>query len=418
MKYLVVGAGIAGLYTAYSLYKKFGTDEIIVIEKNNRIGGRIYTFDLEFRTIEIGAGVILDIHTNTINLAHELGLQDKLLYSKSSKSFAQLGLKEDNNYRVLNITNLERTGFTDIVKDLKNKIDNKQIDINLARSYSLFRLLERTYGIDVAKKMDDEFGYDGDFKQNAINGIDMLMNEVNTPIYFVRGGMIQIINGLRDSLQNKGIKILLNTACIDIQKYENKYRCILHNNSYIEADNIILSIPKKDLCCIKFLSPIRESLLSSVFTKSLMRIYLIFPTQNTESWFKNLNGMITTSTILRQILPMDKEKGLLMIYIADFSAESLYYLKKNNRLKSEVMFHLRRIFSDINIPDPIQMISKYWDEATHLWKPTINSVISSKRIIQPFANERIFIVGESYSTTQQWSHGALETVNNLMEMLS
>lgn len=416
MKYLVVGAGISGLYTAYSLYKEFKTNDILIIEKDNRIGGKIYSLNLEFGSIEIGSGVILNNHSNTINLVHELGLQDKLLFSESLKSYAKLNFNENDGYYTSTIINLEKTGFIDIVKDLKNKINNKEIDLDLVKSYSLFRLIERIYGIETANKMNDEFGYDGDLRQNAINGIDMLINEVNTPIYFMKGGMIQIIRKLKKFLEDKGINIYLNTKCIDIEKYGNKYKCILHNNSDIETDNIILSIPKKSLCCINSLLPVRE-FLDSVFTKSLMRIYLIFPTSN-DVWFENLNGIITTSTILRQIIPVDKKNGLLMIYIADFAAESLYYLKKNNKLKYEVMFHLRRIFNDMNIPDPIKIISKYWDEATHLWKPTYDSEILSNKIIQPFFSEKIYIVGESFSNTQQWLNGALETVNSLMKILS
>lgn len=417
MKYLVVGAGLSGLYTAYSLYKNFKTNEIFIIEKDDRIGGRMYTLDIEFGNIELGAGVILEIHTNILKLIHELGLEKDLIFNNNNlRSFAKLSYN-GGKYKIDSITNINSTGFVDIVMDLKKKIDSGHIDINTARSYSLFHLIERTYGIKIANKMNEEFGYDGDFKQNSIDGIDMLIRDINTPTFVLKGGFSELILKLTEFLKSKGINIILNTELVDIQKYKEFYRCIVVGNRYIDTENIILSIPKNGLCKIPALFSIRKQLINTVYSKQLMRIYIFFPTFYGKSWFNNLNGIITTSTILRQIIPKDKKFGLLMIYVDNHSADALNYINETGKLKEEIMYHLRRIFSDIDIPDPIKIITKYWKEGTHIWKPTVNSEMISKKILKPFPNEKIYIVGESYSMVQQWSQGALDTVNNLMKIL-
>ena len=51
MTVIIVGAGIAGLYTAYKLSKT--TTDIRIIEKSNRYGGRIYTYKDQY---DVGAG--------------------------------------------------------------------------------------------------------------------------------------------------------------------------------------------------------------------------------------------------------------------------------------------------------------------------------------------------------------------------
>ena len=46
MKHIIIGSGITGLYLAYKLIniKNINPNYIIIYEKDNRIGGRIYTY--------------------------------------------------------------------------------------------------------------------------------------------------------------------------------------------------------------------------------------------------------------------------------------------------------------------------------------------------------------------------------------
>jgi len=411
MKYLVVGGGISGLYSAYSLHKKFGTNDMMIIERDDHIGGHYMTFDLGFRTIELGAAIFLNIHTNILSLINELGLSDKLVLIKSERSYGDV-----DGQKIKQINKLSESGFVDTINDIQSKIINKEIPIDLARSYSLFRLLERTYGIDTATKINNEFGYDGDItRQNSIDALNMLHRDLNRPFYSMNGGLKQIIDKLHDYFEINKIPIQLNSELVNIKKSNNKYRCMIANGTSIEADNVILSIPTSCLAKIRFLSPIRE-LLNSVSIKSLMRIYLIFPTENGHSWFDHLNGIITTATKARQIIPVDKKHGVIMIYVSDDASAAWKYLDKTNLLKNEVMDCFRKLFGN-NIPDPTKVIVKYWQEGTHIWKPTVDSSSLSQQILKPFNNEQVYIVGESYSMIQQWSQGALDTVNHLMSLL-
>src|SRR5207249_2602024 len=97
---------------------------------------------------------------------------------------------------------------------------------------------------------------------------------------------------------------------------------------------------------VPYFASIRNSLLNTVYSKPLMRIYVVFPLDDKgKCWFDFINGMITTGTLLRQIIPINKKTGLLMIYLDDYAAKTWYYLKKKGFLDQEVMFHLRRTFN-------------------------------------------------------------------------
>lgn len=82
------------------------------------------------------------------------------------------------------------------------------------------------------------------------------------------------------------------------------------------------------------------------------------------------------------------------------------------------MYQIRKLFNNIKIPDPIKIYSKYYEHATHLWKPTMDSKIISEKIIKPIENENLYIIGESYSLIQQWGEGALQTVDDFINKIN
>ena len=57
---IIIGGGIAGLYTLYSLSKKHPNLKILLLEKGKNLGGRIYTYKDQYMTLEAGAGRFSD----------------------------------------------------------------------------------------------------------------------------------------------------------------------------------------------------------------------------------------------------------------------------------------------------------------------------------------------------------------------
>lgn len=76
-KYIIVGAGLSGLTTAYRLLQK-GEDNFIILEGKNQVGGRIQTKD----NVDLGATWFQDYHSNLLKLIQILDIQKFEQYRK------------------------------------------------------------------------------------------------------------------------------------------------------------------------------------------------------------------------------------------------------------------------------------------------------------------------------------------------
>ena len=405
--YVIIGGGISGLYCGYSLLKK--TSNLLIVEKSHRLGGRIETKYFDGYHLEMGAGRISSSHHNIIDLVKKLGLEKDLIKFPNLKSYVNIK-PHNGDYQIEKIINLQETDFYQILGSLIDQLKDPQFNM-LAKNYTLFGLIERIYGVDKAVEMTNQFGYHGDFiSQNAIDGLKMFEGSFGGKNYFygLKGGMSSIINKLGQVLEGK---IRLKTCCLDIIKENNHFICKM-NTGDIKCIKIILAIPKVNL--LKF-SILNQSQLNTIKPKPLMRIYATFPKINGQVWFDFLNGVNTTKTIIGQLIPVNKEKGILMIYCDSENAELLYCFKKQKILRRELFVLLKKIFGHI-VTKPTKIISKYWAHATHLWKPGVDSLKTGNKIINPSPN--IYIVGEAYSPIQGWSEGGISTVNEFLTTYS
>jgi len=96
---VIVGAGISGLYTLYKLSKLYKTLKIILLEANERYGGRIYTYkeiiDEKEYIMDLGAGRLGYDHKLIVGLIKELGLSNKIINIENTKTkYSKKGLKE------------------------------------------------------------------------------------------------------------------------------------------------------------------------------------------------------------------------------------------------------------------------------------------------------------------------------------
>ncbi|MFK7811340.1 MAG: flavin monoamine oxidase family protein [Maribacter sp.] len=76
-KFIIVGAGLSGLTTAYQL-EKAGETDFVILESRDRVGGRIHTND----GIDLGATWFQTHHQNVLGLLDELGVSKFHQYTK------------------------------------------------------------------------------------------------------------------------------------------------------------------------------------------------------------------------------------------------------------------------------------------------------------------------------------------------
>jgi hypothetical protein len=156
-----------------------------------------------------------------------------------------------------------------------------------------------------------------------------------------------------------------------------------------------------------------------VYSGSLCRIYSVFnKNESGKVWFHSLSKF-TTKNALRFVIPIDEERGIIMISYSDYkSADYWKKLEEEEGLDkvNEKLVELMKKTTGIkNIPIPIKTKIYYWKDGVGYWKIGVNSSEISEKMISPFPN--LFVCGENYAKSQQWIESALETAENVIHRL-
>ena len=421
-EYIVCGAGIAGLYTALTLHEDYGipANKIIIFEKSNRIGGRIYTdkieipsFDKkEYLIYERGATRFKKENHILMKLIRKYNLENNAVKISNEKDFKIIFSTGPEFINIKNIDNL--------LDFVVNKDYNKTELLNLT-----FReLCNKTIGFEKAKILCDYCGYDMKFDTfNAYDAIRYFKNNFNNRIdyYYLKDGMGQIVEKMVQDCNKKNINIKTNTKITNYSFQNNLFTVETLSWNELEykkyyCDKLILALDKKALSYIPQLVDIKN-LINSVNSCRLMKIFIIFPKNpvTNKVWFSGIPKTITNLP-LRQIIPLDEEKGLILISYSDEQfAEQWQQYSINQKLEKNIMNYIYQTFPDFSIPSPLLIKAVYWDSGTHGWK--VNSISDEyyKRIMKPFVYP-LFICGEAYSLHQGWIEGALETSQQVCKL--
>lgn len=402
MKYLIIGGGIAGLYSALLLSenKDILPEDIIVLEKSYRWGRRVHTLERDNIKYECGAGRFLKEHKILMSLITRYNLDDKLI--KLSKKTQD---RQILNERMMIPTNLD---------EYYEKLMNLQLNRDQLLGKSVFDVCCEMFGIEIATLLKSSHGYDDDFLlSNAYDGLHLLQTQHNKNFYVMREGLEQIITHMVSELTNKKVDLRLHNKCMKWDKLENSMFKIYTTNfkgktDEIICDKIILALDKWGLCEFSELESI-HNLLESVNIVPLTRIYARFPIDDTTgfAWFHGI-PKTTTNLPIRIFIPINQNNGLCMISYSDghFASEWQRDFLKDN-LNDLVMKYIRQMFPEKNIPEPLWIQKLHWAHGVHTWKPLVNTELIYDKIQNPFPN--IYICGETYSKNQGWIEGSLET---------
>jgi len=390
---MILGAGIAGLYTAYTLLKKNPDRTLHIIESSNRVGGRVYTYKDEFMKVEAGSGRFNNQHEILINLIHELGLSNKIRSIKSESQYT------------------EETPFS--VKYIVGKIVvASKLDVyNDLTSMSFLEYATKIITQDEIDFLKDAFGYSSELTiMNAKDAI-ALMSQLNASFYMLEGGLSQIIDELVHRIHlYPNVLIHLNEPVVSITKRESVYTITTTRQKY-STNLCICTLPKQILEQMPISKTFRGSL-HKIKCGSLCRIYCTFKTP----WFKNF-PKYTTSNPLRMIIPYTK--NTIMISYSDGEYADFWhdlYQKHGTEGVNHALQEFIYESLDIKIPIPLKTNVFYWKCGVGYWGIHADSEKIASKLIQPFSN--FYICGEHYSATnQQWMEGALETAHKVCSMI-
>jgi monoamine oxidase len=456
-EYIILGGGVAGLYTAYHILKKSPNSSILILEKENHLGGRIHTFSDKYMTVEAGAGRFHEKNILLFELLRELGLGSKVNEISSSAGFAPI---ENPGVFMNSILDREAVGVGSqplwgfsYSLDLLTPIYKLLFDMalgtqNIPNAELIFRVILASKGEPIIKLQNisflhfakevltkeeidfivGSFGYYSELViMNAADAI-YLMEQHLTPMnqfYGLRGGLSQIIENLENKLlKHKHIKILTNRIVKNIHFSKNEFtiHCENLDTTYI-GETCICAVPNGVLQKFRIFHPVKH-LLNKIDCQPLCRIYSKFPKGNDgkgEVWFKGL-PKLTTNNDLRMIIPIDEKEGIIMSSYTDNKFARGWnelFEKEGEPGVNRRLVSLLKESTGMDIPLPVKSHVFYWECGVGYWAIGANSAMVSESLIHPMKEMKLFICGEPYSPqNQQWIEGALETSTKVIDILS
>ena len=409
--FIIIGGGMGGLNSAYNL-SNF-SNKILLLDERKYLGGRILTYYENNFHYELGAGRFNNKQKILLKLIKDFNLTKIEINDKIDYIDKRSTVKPN----IFNIV------ISKIINKLQkiNKIKLKKYTFKeLCYKYYIKKYNGSSYlSLQSIKQLINYFGYKSEFEIlnafNAIKTFNLNFNKKNK-FYFLKEGLTELCNKLRNICLKNNVKINLSSFVNNIYKNNNLF-IVETNNNYYYSKNIIFAVKKNDLLKFKILNPI-TSIIKSVKSTPLLRIYAYYPIINNKVWFENLNKIVT-NTKLKFIIPINKKIGIIMISYTDYKDTKPFIennkLKNNNIIINIIGNELKKIFN-IDIPNPIKLNSYYWINGCHYWKKNYDSEIISKSILNPIDN--IYICGETYSLyNQAWIEGALETSNKVCNII-
>lgn len=416
--YIIVGGGLSGLYHAYIFNKNHPKKKIHIFQDSSRLGGRIYTHQLQNGVkVDMGAGRIATHHEKTMNLINELGLTKDLVPSSTVPlSLDTLQHFESEEEALLFLIKTAKTAIHKIPKKHLTSMSFQKV-IRFFFSKKIDKIQEAIYVT----------GYDTEFEfGNAWIMCNTILDmyDPNLKYATINGGIGRITDNLIEKLsKKKSIVFHTDTCVIGWKKEETKVWQVYYKNLKNKTDEDYQVASTKHLHIATPLNaweswlkngtiqnvPIAiDAIIPHIQKISLCRVYATY--ENTE-WISAIHKCVT-HTKLRYIIPIDKTT-IMISYLDGEKADELS-LMTDDELKEWVLEGTKQAFPGLSrfIPEPTEIKRGYWKVGVHLWSPMNNmqppSYIQSQ-------DDTFSLSGEAFSKFHQgWIEGALQThtVNN------
>ena len=232
---IIIGGGLSGLYTGYNILKNTKNCKVVILEKEERLGGRIETFKNRNMSVESGAGRFHNKNKLLNELLEEFKLTDKKISIGSMKF-------------TWNNENRETFKLENMNKDIKHTIrESKKTTSEILRNQTFYNYITNVLGKEKANEILDHFGYSSEFTHmNAYDAIVLMKDHLitNNKYFALSGGLEQIIKELTKRIKNMGGQILTRrevehinydktTACFTIKCY-NYMKIYIRVSVYVQ----------------------------------------------------------------------------------------------------------------------------------------------------------------------------------------
>ena len=390
---IVVGAGLAGLYYALCNYQ---TSKITILEKSNRIGGRIGQYNFHGVDVVYGAGIgryNKDILLK--KLLKVLGIEYKVYTTKISYILPQVVNILDTLEHLKTFYNphlRSTTTFREFLLQYMTRDD----------AYNWICSSGYTDYLD-ADVYDTLYDYGFDDNVGGYQAMNIPWN--------------MLLDKIKTFLLDRGVNIVLG---VNVKSINKKRKIIVDTNrrNYI-CDKIVLAIPSPEIKrLINPLTPTTHSgtkvsdIYDQVAIQPFCRLYIKIDPSSSSEFVKNIENFTFVEPPLQKIIPW-KDKGVYMISYSD--NKSAEYVKDLSTKDLEELVYQTTKYR-IKILDKLVF---YFEVGTHYYKPLDVKFFNRSDFLRLAQNPYpdIYVVGEGFSQSQGWCEGALESVKNLSKII-
>jgi hypothetical protein len=400
---IIVGAGLAGLYSAYKITKLSPNTNLLVLESNRRpyIGGRIGNNIFYGENIVVGAGV---------------GREDT----------------DELLIKLLKDLNIKYKPFTvnmHYSKRIKNPINVKEYLTKLRAIYRSYdkpplvtfkKFATQHLGLKEYKDFVTSSGYSDYENEDVYEVLYHYQMEDNAPGWT---GLDIPWSSLVDTLCNKigQQNILASTKIVNITKIQES-PCLFEltttgkqNSSKSYYANKVIVATR--ISTVQNLFP-QLKIYREIHGQPFLYIYAKFDKQSSEI----MSQLVTTYTIvsgpLQKMIPFSK--SVYMIAYSDNKNAEILEEHKENTPENRQFFEKKVEDALGIIPDTLKIIAikdYYWPIGTHYYEPLDTEKYSNRiEFIKEAQHPEsgILVVGEAVSRRQGWTEGALESVHAVL----
>lgn len=409
--YVIVGAGLAGLYAAYKLRKAAPTASILVLEADAHPGGRAAMARFGKTDVVLGAG---------IGRAHK----DVLLTSLVKELKVPFGMFPIMHRYGPGITNAPNVAKDALALQKAYASNSKASRATRSATYTFEGFAKAQFGEAKAAAFFESLSYTDMLQEDAGEVLQHYGLDDNYDGPTKATGMYLSWSDLVQALIAKiGHKsVIYNATVTRIQtgpRGTNGTKIIVGTTTYTATTKLILATTQPTL---RALLP-KEPAYKQIGVNTFLRAYAKVSPASRPIMAAAVPGYTVVKAPLQKIIPMNPAAGIYMVAYSDnASADALRPHLQNTAPNRR--FWARRVEAALGLEkDALEIetcMGKYWEVGTHYVKPGFAGVkpgFDSAKTASTFFNNaqhplpNVIVVGEVVSAKNRgWVEGALESV--------